>query len=132
MAATREQSLSRRSTLSKEMWPSSAKQLPPLSVFIQNQTGNHPMHWDRRGTVVEVKGHDQYMVKVNWSRRITRRNRKYLRKFQPHMAKPFNMASNIPAQQVSLHIRLVIVKERLQESIKPLYDKVLRVARHYI
>ena len=71
LAMVREQALSRRSTISKERWSLSANQLPPLSVgdsvFIQNQTGNYPMKWDRRGTVVEVMGHDQYMVKVDGS-----------------------------------------------------------------
>ena len=28
------------------------------------QTGNNPLRWDRSGTVVEVKEHDQYEVKM--------------------------------------------------------------------
>ena len=29
-------------------------------VFTQNQTGTSPHKWDRNGTVMEVKGNDQY------------------------------------------------------------------------
>ena len=59
--------------------------LQPLKVgdrvFIQNQTGNHPLRWDRTGLVIEVKQFDQYAVKVDGSGRVTLRNRKFLRKF---------------------------------------------------
>ena len=59
--------------------------LQPLKVcdrvFIQNQTGNHPLRWDRTGLVIEVKQFDQYAVKVDGSGRVTLRNRKSLRKF---------------------------------------------------
>ena len=63
------------------------RQLPPLllgdSVFVQNQTGNSPKRWDKRGVVVESEGNDQYKVRLDGSRRVTLRNRRYLRKFQP-------------------------------------------------
>ena len=50
-------------------------------VFIQNQTGNQPLRWDRTGIVIEEKHFDQYAVKVDGSGRDTLRNRKFLRKF---------------------------------------------------
>ena len=50
-------------------------------VFIQYQTGNHPLRWDRTGLVIEVKQFDQYAVRVYGSGRVTHRNRKFLRKF---------------------------------------------------
>ena len=63
------------------------RRLPALAVGeyvrIQNQTGQHPNKWDRTGTVVEVKQHDQYQVKVDGSGRVTLRNRRFLRKFTP-------------------------------------------------
>ena len=52
-------------------------------MFIQNQSGNHPRRFGQTGTVVEVKQHDQYNVKVDGSGRVTLRNRRYLRKFEP-------------------------------------------------
>lgn len=48
-------------------------------MFIQNQNGNHPQKWDRIGTIVEVLNFDQYVVKVDGSGRITKRNRRFLR-----------------------------------------------------
>ena len=63
--------------------------LPPFtigsSVFIQNQTGQFPTLSDRSGTVVNVKGHDQYVVKVTGTGRLTLRNRRFLRSFKPHL-----------------------------------------------
>ena len=62
-----------------------AKKLPPLelgdNVLIQNQSGNHLRRWDKRRVVVEVLGFDQYQVRVEGSRRLTLRNRRFLRRF---------------------------------------------------
>ena len=55
---------------------------------VQNQVGNHPSRWDITGTVVEVKEHDQYVVKVHGSGRLTARNRKFLRKITPYCSTP--------------------------------------------
>ena len=64
-----------------------SKDLPPLSVgnsvLIQNQLGNHPKRWEKRGTVVEVLPHRQYKVRVDGSRRITLRNRQFLKHYKP-------------------------------------------------
>ena len=54
-------------------------------VFIQNQAGNYKKHWDKRGRVVKVNGFDQYTIKVDGSRRLTKRNLKFLRKFNPYI-----------------------------------------------
>ena len=51
--------------------------------FVQNQTGNYPKRWDRTGVIVEVNPHDQYTVKIDGSGRLTVRNRRFLRRFQP-------------------------------------------------
>jgi len=54
-----------------------ARQLPLLDVgdrcYLQNQTGNF----------VEQFGHDSYAVKIDGTGRITRRNRRFLKKFVP-------------------------------------------------
>ena len=50
---------------------------------IQNQTGNHPNKWDKTGVVIEVRQFHQYVVKVDGSGRISIRNRKFLRKYNP-------------------------------------------------
>ena len=51
--------------------------------FVQNQTGPSPKRWDRTGIVIEAHPHDQYTIKIDGSGRLTTRNRKFLRYFQP-------------------------------------------------
>ena len=54
------------------------RQLPDLklgdTVQIQNQRGNHPLHWDKSGVVVECLGNQQYSVKMDGSGRVSLRN----------------------------------------------------------
>ena len=40
-------------------------------VRIQNQIGPNPLKWDKTGKVVEVHQHDQYVIKVDGSDRVT-------------------------------------------------------------
>ena len=65
-----------------------SRSLPPLRhgdhVLIQNQTGRFPTRWDRSGIVVEMKPHDQYVVKTSETGRLTLRNRRFLRKYTAH------------------------------------------------
>ena len=51
--------------------------------FVQNQTGPAPNRWDRTGIIIEAHPHDQFTVKIDGSGRLTTRNRKFLRYFQP-------------------------------------------------
>ena len=105
LADARETALAPRSTKQREKWSAGAKELPPLQVgdcvFIQNQSGNYPRKWDKRGKVVEIKGFDQYRVMVEGSRRVTLRNRKFLRKFTPFLARPF-FGSPVPVSDSSV------------------------------
>ena len=61
--------------------------LPDLGVgdrcYVQNQTGNHPKRWDRSGTVIDLSNRDSYVIKVDGTGHLTRRNRRFLRKFTP-------------------------------------------------
>ena len=55
-------------------------------------------------------GHDQYMVRVDGSRRVTRRNRKYLRKFSPyrppgHTAQVRNQTEAYPVPSATSPVR---------------------------
>lgn len=83
----REEALRKRHIRTTDTWAEHTKRLPPLVVGdlvrIQNQTGPHPKKWDKTGTVVEVRQHDQYVIKVDGSGRVTLRNRRFLRKFSP-------------------------------------------------
>jgi hypothetical protein len=63
-----------------------ALQLPPLEigdhVMLQNQLGNKPKRWDKRGVVVQADPKTrQYKVMAFGSRRLTLRNRRFLRKY---------------------------------------------------
>ena len=81
----RETALRNRHMRSAEKLCEHTRRLPPLAVGdtvrIQNQTGNHPLKWDKTGRVVEVRHFDQYLARVDGSGRTTLRNRKFLRKY---------------------------------------------------
>ena len=83
----REQTLAVRNSKDNRKWNEHTKHPGDLevgtAVDIQNQLGNHKRRWDKRGVVVQVKGHDQYEVRVDGSRQLTKRNRKFLRPFKP-------------------------------------------------
>ena len=85
--ASKEEALRTRFTRSTEKLNIHAKELPTLHVgekcFIQNQTGNHPTKWDRTGTIVEKSQHNQYIIKVDGSGRLTKRNRRFIKAFKP-------------------------------------------------
>ena len=83
----RENALRSRHMRSAEKWNEHTRRLPPLVVGnyvrLQNQTGPYLTKWDKTGRVVVVRQFDQYVVLVDGSGRMTVRNRKYLRKFDP-------------------------------------------------
>lgn len=84
----KEQALKERYVRSTEALNQRSRPLPQLSVgdhvYIQNQTGSNPTRWDRSGTIAEIRDYDQYIIKVTGSGRLTMRNRRFLRKFEPH------------------------------------------------
>ena len=97
----REEALAKRHVRTQERLTEHTQRLPPLKVhdhvYIQNQTGNYPRRWQRTGVVVEVKQHDQYVVKVDGTGRLTLRNRKFLRKFTPFI-KPQQIQRPVPEE----------------------------------
>ena len=87
----KEEALRSRYVKSLENLSEHTRSLPPLNcgdhVMIQNQTGNFPNKWGKSGIIVELKDYHQYVVKVDGSGRLTIRNRKFLRKFNPPVSK---------------------------------------------
>ena len=79
----REKALAKRHRLREAELGEHSKALVELSpgdvVQIQNQTGPHANKWDMSGVVVESLGFDSYMVRVDGSGRLTKRNRRFLR-----------------------------------------------------
>ena len=84
----REKALRKRALQNTESLQHGTRALHPLEVHdtvqVQNQRGNKPSRWDITGTVVEIKDHDQYVVRVHGSGRVTLRNRKFLKKITPY------------------------------------------------
>lgn len=60
------------------------------TVLVQNQCVNKPLRWDRTGTIVQVKEHDQYEVKMDGSGRLSLRNRRFLRPTTPYTRRENN------------------------------------------
>ena len=50
------------------------------TVQIQNQHGVDPKRWCKSGKIVEKLDFNQYLVKVDGGGRLTRRNRRFLKK----------------------------------------------------
>ena len=55
-------------------------------VQIQNQRGVDPKRWCKSGKIVEKLDFDQYLVKVDGGGRLTRRNRRFLKKIVSTLA----------------------------------------------
>ena len=72
------------------------------TVQVQNQVGNYPSRWDITGIVVEVKPHDQYVIKVHGSGRLTTRNRKFLKKITPYAHSESQNHPSISVPQIPL------------------------------
>ena len=79
----------------------------PIKDFIPILPGKYLPHttwqnvlqdreWDKTGSVVEVRQHDQCVVRVDGSRRVTLRNRKFLRRNIPVRQTPQFVRNNIP------------------------------------
>ena len=92
MAENRELAMSKRHIRSEETLTKGSKTLPPLlegdHVSIQDQSGHTPKRWSKTGKVIECSGHDSYLIKVDGSQRLTKRNRQFLRKLQLYKADP--------------------------------------------
>ena len=88
----REEALRHRHMKVAEKLSEHTKRLPPLVigdyVRIQNQTGPNPLKWDISGQVIEVRQFDQYVIRTDGSGRVTLRNRKFLRKYEPVHRQP--------------------------------------------
>ena len=87
-ADLREQALARRHILKQEQLSHSTKPLRPLAtgdlVMIQDQAANkQPGKGTQTGKIVEVQKFDSYLVKIDGSRTVTKRNRRFLRRIVP-------------------------------------------------
>ena len=101
IAEWRELALAKRSAKDQENLSTHVKEHAPLElgdhVMVQNQAGNQPLRWSKRGVVVQVLPNRQYQVRMDGSRRITLRNRKFLRKFTPLHEDPSDTLRKLPS-----------------------------------
>ena len=88
-AQQREVAYSRRRMSKQEQLSQGAKQLPPLQpghhvrVQDQHKTGNSARLWTQTGVVLEAHPDDAYLISINGSRTVTKRNRQFLRQYTP-------------------------------------------------
>ncbi len=84
----RERALAKRHQTKEKAWSAHTRALDVLEVGsmvkVQNQTGPHARKWDLSGVVLESLGHDSYLVWMDGSGHITKRNRKFLRPIRPY------------------------------------------------
>ena len=83
----KERALKSRAIRTMESLSQNCRQLKKLEpgsrVFLQNQVGRNANKWERSGTVMEQCDNDMYQVKVDGTGRVTPRNRRFLRAFDP-------------------------------------------------
>merc|ERR1712105_367527 len=87
----RERTLALKRGDEHEKWSQRTRDLDMLEVgtpvIIQNQTGNNPTKWDKSGVVLENKPHSQVLIRVDGSRRVTLRNRRFIKELNPSLAR---------------------------------------------
>lgn len=80
---SREKALARRHQIRGKDLDEHTRVLSPLElgtvVQVQNQHGAHAHKWDLRGVVVEILGFDAYLVKLDGTGRVSKRNRRFLK-----------------------------------------------------
>ena len=52
-------------------------------VYVQDQTGATPLKWSKSGVILETLPFNSFIIKIDGSGKITKRNRQFLRKFTP-------------------------------------------------
>ena len=80
----RELALSRRLDRDGARLAEHTKKLEELpvgtEVAVQNQTGRFPKKWDKSGVVMENQPYDKVLVRLDGSRHLTTRNRRFVKK----------------------------------------------------
>ena len=121
----RERTLAKKRESDDKKWREKTRHLKDLEVgtpvAIQNQTGNNPSKWDKTGIVLENKSHSQIMIREDGSRRVTMRNRRFVRRLDPTLRRTENprtvmrepVKKNQPAQ-----------REHVQEALPLRHDDV--------
>ena len=87
LAAKREEAFLKRHYAKADKVAPNKKELPPLKpgdyVYVQDQVSPSPKRWSKSGQVLESLPYDSFLIKLDGSNKVTKRNRQYLRRFQP-------------------------------------------------
>ena len=73
-----------------------------VAVQDQSLSNGKPGRWDKSAFVVEILPHQAYMVKIHGSRKLTQRNRRFLRKvipFKPAVQEEVSMGKIVTRSQ---------------------------------
>jgi hypothetical protein len=74
--------LANKREMDNQRWSHRTKAFDDLevrtAVAIQNQRGNNPTKWDKTGIVIENNPNRKVMIRVDGSRRVTMRNRRFV------------------------------------------------------
>ena len=86
--AARERALARGHEVRGAQWAEHTKEQVPLRlgdcVQVQNQAGPHKDKCDVSGSIVEFLPYDAYMVRLDGSGRVSKRNRRFLKPIVPY------------------------------------------------
>ena len=89
LAQKREDCFLRRHFRNSERLDSGAKKLVDLAegdtVYVQDQTGPSPKKWNKSGVVVQCLPYDSFLIKLDGSNNVTKRNRQFLRRYTPFL-----------------------------------------------
>ena len=87
LATKRENAFMKRHFLNTEKLVAAPRTLKPLQkgdhVYVQDQTGATPLKWSKSGVILETLPFNSFIIKIDGSGKITKRNRQFLRKFTP-------------------------------------------------
>ena len=105
IADARDVALGKRMLRPSVIRQSEGRSLLPLTpgdaVQIQNQHGNYPNRWQNTGVVAESLPNRQYRVITDGSRRVTLRNRKFLKQINPVCRKPATIPDPVIYKEVT-------------------------------
>ena len=117
-AELRERALAQRHLVKHDQLSRGSKLLSPLligdTVMVQDQSKQKPGKWTKTGTIVEVQDFDSYLIKIDGSNNVTKRNRRFLRKITPYIEKILS-----PPPQVAAKPALNIVPQLSSPTITP-------------
>jgi hypothetical protein len=69
------------------------------SVAVQNQTGRNKTKWDKTGVILENKPHKQVLIRMDGSRRMTLRNRRFIKQIIPPVVTRTSQQQQMPSTQ---------------------------------